>query len=178
MNKVSPRITPDRNSYYMGMSFWIASKSKDPNTQIGAYIVSENNVPIAVGYNGPPAAYDDNELDWKRSSKNDPSSKNDHIIHAEENAILHCSNQLLLPGATLYVTAKPCKGCILRIAHVGIKKVIYFPFKGDSGSLLQKDGEIIEDIAKRGKVELIEFTGNLNWMRDRIKFMEEVLKIF
>jgi len=34
--------------------------------------------------------------------------------------------------------------------------------------------ERTEDIARKGKVELVEFLGNLNWMRDDMKWMEDI----
>ena len=174
--KVPPRKTSDRDDWYMGLAFWIAAKSKDPDTQNGAVIVS-GNVIIGTGYNGPPATYAYTEVNWSRPSKpDDTDCKYPHVIHAEENAMIHCQLPLLLPGSVVYVTARPCKDCILRLAAHGIKKGIYFnhPSAADPESMLNKHQELIEDIAKRGKVELVEFKGNLNWMRDRMLFLEEL----
>lgn len=175
--KTDPRSVPDRDDFYMGLAFWIASKSKDPSTQNGAVIVAENNVIIGTGYNGPPASYKDDELDWGRPHKYC------HILHAEENAIDHCLLPLLLPGSTLYVTGRPCSpanngGCMLRIARAKIKRVVFFPMVRDAGSMLNKDVGVGDDIVKRSGLVIEEFKGNLNWMRDRMLFMMEVLGIF
>ena len=171
-DKVAPRKVPDRDDFYMGMAFWMASKSKDPNTQNAAIIVAESNIIIGTGYNGPPASYKDDELDWTRDPKK--INKYDHIIHAEENAIIHCPFTLLIPGSTIYVTARPCKGCMLRIAHAQLRKVVFFPMQKDAGSMLNKDQDVVEDIIRRSKLTVEEFKGNLNWMRDRMSVMEEL----
>ena len=170
--KTPPRNVPERDDYYMGLAFWIASKSKDPATQNGAVIVSQSNRIIGTGYNGPPAPYDDDAMDWSRPFKYP------HIIHAEENAIDCCTAHWQLPGSTIYITARPCKNCILRLANVRISKVVWFPMNHDPESMVVQDAELIEDIGKRSKLELVEFKGNLNWMRDRLAYMVEKLNIF
>ena len=169
-DKTPPRKVPDRDQYYMGQAFLIMAKSKDPATQNGAIIVSQDNCPIGTGYNGPPASYDDDDLDWSRPNKYP------HMVHAEHNAIDHCQLPLLLPGSTIYVTARPCKVCMLYIVNKGIKKVIFFPRACDSGSSINQDADIVDDIVKKtkGKVELVEFKGNLNWMRDHMLLLEDL----
>lgn len=171
--KKGPRKTPCRDDFYMGMAFWISSKSKDPNTQVGAFIVSEDNVPLSTGYNGPPASYDDDDLDWRRPTKYL------HILHAEINAIHYCGNREKLKGGTIYITASPCPKCMLEIVAVGVKRVVYFDFNPPSAesSINEDEFNKTEEIANRGKITFKKFSGNLNWMRDRIKFME-TLNIF
>ena len=168
MKKVSPREVPNREDFYMGMAFWAAAKSKDPMTQIGAIIVDENNAPLGWGYNGPPRPINDNNINWDRPDKYD------YIEHAEENAIDHSMGNV--HGATLYVTGKPCKKCMLKIVKYGIRQVIYYPLQklSDNSSMLANDKEMqkTEEIARMGGVILTSYSGNLNWMRDRMKFME------
>lgn len=164
--KVAPRNVPPRDDFYMGLAFWLASKSKDPSTQCGAIVISKDNEPLGTGYNGPPRKIRDTDFSWDRSEK---YSK---IIHAEKNAIWHSEDDTI--GATLYVTAKPCSDCMIDIVKAEISRVIYFPYTSDSGSMLRKDEiyEETENLAELGNVHLVRFTGNLNWMRDRMKWME------
>jgi len=169
-NFEKPRMTPDRDTYYMGMSFWIASKSKDPKTQVGAYIVGVNNEPISFGYNGPPSKIIDTNIDWSRPNKYP------FVHHAEDNAIWHGRNKDL-EGATIYITARPCKACTLDIVRSCIKRIVYFsPKVVDSTSMTGDDTEwkTSTEIARLGSVILSEFEGNLNWMRDRTKWMESI----
>ena len=165
--KVLPRKTPTREERYMGLCFWYASFSKDPRTQVGAQIVTSDNRPLGYGYNGPPAAIADVDIDWDRPQKYP------YMKHAERNAIDHSSRDLL-KGATIYITAMPCPDCMLDIVDAGIKKVIYFKGKHhDSGSTCANENghALTEEIAKKGGVAISEFRGNLNWMRDRMEWM-------
>lgn len=162
-----PRPVPDRDSFYLGMAFWAASRSKDPNTQCGAFIISRNNEPLGWGYNGPPKKIDDVDVCWERPKKYD------YIIHAEINAINYARGNL--NNSTIYVTAKPCKNCILHIVNSGISRIVYFPYKSlDEESMLSdySMSNKTNEIAKMGGIDLCEFRGNLNWMLDRIEIMK------
>jgi deoxycytidylate deaminase len=169
--RVDGRKVPNRHEKYMGLAFWYASFSKDPSTQCGAVIINEaTNKILGAGYNGPPSQYnDDLDMDWDRSVKYFD------VIHSEINAIDHVTENL--NGAIIYVTGMPCKDCMLDIVRVGIRKVVYFKniAKDPCSSTLDATfNEIAVKIARKGKVVLEEFKGNLNWMRDRIKWMEAV----
>lgn len=166
--KTPPRQVPSRDEKYMGLAFWYASFSKDPVTQMGAVIINDDNWPLGHGYNGMPSQYNDDLEDWGRPSKYD------NIIHAERNAIDRCLDPILLKYATIYVTGMPCKACMLRIVEAKLREVIYF-----SGNYFDANSScnIVDpsiDIARKGRVILKKFVGNLNWMRDRIQWMESV----
>ena len=51
---------------FMLISEVIAQRSKDPNTQLGACVVDENNVIVGLGYNGFPRGCSDGILPWRR----------------------------------------------------------------------------------------------------------------
>jgi len=164
--KKAPRTVPSKEEKYMGLAFWMASFSKDPNTQMGSVIVNSQNRPLGWGYNGPPKSIIDTAIDWSRPHKYP------YIVHAEANAIDHSNQDLTY--ATLYVTGKPCADCMLKIVTKKISEVIYFPYKTkDKKSTFSNGdiGELSDDIAKKGSVKLTKFEGNLNWMRDRMDLM-------
>lgn len=168
-----PREVMSRDEYYLGRAFITAAKSKDPRTQVGAMIVSANNKPLSSGYNGPPKNIPDTDIDWDRPAKYP------FIIHAEDNAIKFANKSgfaSLLVGATLYVTAAPCRTCMLDIVDAEIARVVYFRPKTDPGSLLanSEEWEVTQEIARLGRVNLESFRGNLNWLRDRIAVMAEL----
>lgn len=167
--KVPPRLVPDRDEFYLGMAFWAASRSKDPKTQVGAFIVSAENEPLGWGYNGPPRNIKDTDISWGRPEKYD------YIDHAEENAIEYARGEL--KGATIYVTARPCKTCMKAIVRKRIARVVYFSPKVDDPNSLLADKELAaktDEIARLGGVRLEEYRGNLNWMRDRMEWMESL----
>ena len=42
------------DEYFMGVAMLSGMRSKDPNSQVGACIVSEDNKILSMGYNGFP----------------------------------------------------------------------------------------------------------------------------
>lgn len=42
------------DEYFMGVALISAKRSKDPNTQVGACIVDNDNKIVGIGYNGFP----------------------------------------------------------------------------------------------------------------------------
>ena len=42
------------DEYFMGIALLSAERSKDPSTQVGACIISDDNKILSIGYNGFP----------------------------------------------------------------------------------------------------------------------------
>ena len=57
------------DEYFMGVAYLSAMRSKDPNTQVGACIVSHENKILSMGYNGFPCGCDDDEFPWDREGE-------------------------------------------------------------------------------------------------------------
>lgn len=123
-NKREDYITWDE--YFMGVAELSAKRSKDPSTQVGACIVSENNKILSMGYNGFPNGCSDDEFPWgKEHESDDPyNAKYFYSTHSELNAILNCHGTSL-EGSKLYVTLFPCNECAKAIIQAGIKTLIY-----------------------------------------------------
>ena len=115
------------DEYFMGVAVLSSMRSKDPNTQVGACIVSPEKKIIGVGYNGFPIGCSDDDLPWMREGEW-LDTKYPYVCHAELNAILN-SSLPSLKGATLYVALFPCNECAKAIIQVGIKKVVYLSNK-------------------------------------------------
>lgn len=113
------------DEYFMGVALLAAKRSKDPNTQVGACIVDENNVILTTGYNGFPIGCSDDEFPWDREGE---LTKYPFVVHAELNAILNASGKSLR-GARLYVALFPCNECAKAIIQAGIKEVVYLSDK-------------------------------------------------
>ena len=109
----------------MGVALLAAKRSKDPNTQVGACIVDENNVILSTGYNGFPVGCSDDEFPWAREGE---QTKYPYVVHAELNAILNASGKSLR-GAKIYVALFPCNECAKAIIQSGIKEVVYLSDK-------------------------------------------------
>ena len=111
------------DEYFMGVAMMSALRSKDPNTQVGACIVSEDNKILSMGYNGFPKGCSDDEFPWAREG--DPlNNKYFYTTHGEMNAILNYRGGTL-EGAKVYVTLFPCNECAKAIIQSGIKTVVY-----------------------------------------------------
>lgn len=121
--KRSDYITWDE--YFMGVSLLAAKRSKDPNTQVGACIVSSDNIIISTGYNGFPYGCSDDEYPWDREGT---ETKYPYVVHAELNAILNSKGRSL-EGAKIYVSLFPCNECAKALIQSGIKEVIYLSDK-------------------------------------------------
>ncbi len=109
------------DEYFMGVSLLASKRSKDPNTQVGACIVSPDNVIISTGYNGFPYGCSDDEFPWERDGE---ETKYPYVVHAELNAILNAGGRSL-KGAKIYVDLFPCNECAKAIIQSGIKEVVY-----------------------------------------------------
>ena len=115
------------DEYFMGIAMLAAKRSKDPNTQVGACIVSEDNIIISTGYNGMPKGCSDDEFPWERDGQQD-MTKYPYVVHAELNAILN-ANGRDLRGSRIYVALFPCNECAKAIIQSGVKEVLYLSDK-------------------------------------------------
>lgn len=111
--------------YFMGIAELSARRSKDPNTQVGACIVSSDHKIVSIGYNGLPRGCSDDEFPWNRGDENSDAydTKYFYSCHAELNAILN--TQTSLRGTSIYVTLFPCNECAKAIIQSGIREVVY-----------------------------------------------------
>ena len=116
------------DEYFIGIAMLAARRSKDPNTQVGACIVSQDNIIISTGYNGMPKGCSDDVFPWDRSGENEAATKYPYVVHAELNAILNASGRDLR-GSRIYVALFPCNECAKAIIQSGIKEVIYLSDK-------------------------------------------------
>ena len=111
------------DEYFMGVSMLSGMRSKDPNTQVGACIVSNDNKILSMGYNGFPIGCSDDEFPWTREGT-ETETKYPYVTHSELNAILNYRGGSL-EGAKIYVSLFPCNECAKAIIQAGITVVVY-----------------------------------------------------
>ena len=140
------------DEYFMGVAMLAARRSKDPNTQVGACIVSPENIIISTGYNGLPNGCSDDEYPWGRDGE---ETKYPYVVHAELNAILN-ANGRDLRGSRLYVALFPCNECAKAIIQSGIREVLYLsdkyaesPATQASKRMLQSAGVVYRQLNPR-----------------------------
>ncbi len=113
------------DEYFMGIARLSSMRSKDPNTQVGACIVSSDNRILSIGYNGAPNGFDDKKFPWDREGEV-LNTKYAYVCHGEMNAILNYrGSRKDLENAKIYVDLFPCNECAKLIIQSGIKEVIY-----------------------------------------------------
>lgn len=99
-------------------AFWAQRKSKDPSTQVGAVLVSEDGLREYLGYNGFPRGVQDHPERY-----NVRAEKYKFVVHAEPNAILKAG--LDARGGTIYTWPFPtCNECAKLVIQSGIRRVV------------------------------------------------------
>lgn len=98
----------------MDIALAVSAKSKDPNTQVGAVLVSAEDKVVATGYNGMVKGAVEKQM-W------DP--KHPYVIHAEMNALLYAGREAR--GCQMFVTHAPCSQCLKHLLQAGVHVVIY-----------------------------------------------------
>ncbi len=117
------------DEFFIGIAKLAAGRSKDPNTQVGACIVGNDNRILSIGYNGAPNRFDDDKFPWGREG-DEINTKYPYVCHAELNAILNFpGNRKDLIGSTIYVDLFPCNECAKAIIQAGIDNVVYLSDK-------------------------------------------------
>ena len=125
MKKIKTKPRTDAISWdecFMRMAHVIAERSKDPSTQNGAVVVTQDNIVVGLGYNGWPRGIEATALPWEREGDFE-KTKYAYVCHAEENAIYNANAQT--KGTKIYTTLSPCNECAKTIIQNGIKEVIY-----------------------------------------------------
>ena len=121
-----PRDQPSQALQYihlMKLAFFLAERTDDPKTGVGAVIVNKDKDIVGLGWNGFPTKSLYGE--FPRASRTDAErdKKYPYIIHAEQNALL-MRNTKSIKDATLVVTRTPCDDCIPLIDMHGFKTVV------------------------------------------------------
>ena len=115
------------DEYFMGIALLSSERSKDPNTRVGACIVSRDNKILSIGYNGAPIGFnDDTDMPWDRVGE-PLNTKYLYVCHSELNAILNTRNDLR--NSKMYVSLFPCNECAKAIIQAGINEIVYLDDK-------------------------------------------------
>lgn len=127
---IENKIRPSWDEFWIQHAILASSKSKDPSTQVGCVIVSQDNQLLSSGFNGFPRGID--ELDDKRWER---PIKYSFVEHAERNAVFNAARYgIALKGAKAYLnwSPNPCEACSRALIQAGIVEIIGtdVPFAG------------------------------------------------
>lgn len=98
----------------------VATRGECVRRQVGAVVIDTRGRIAGAGYNGSKPGGPNclkgecprGRSDVEPGSSYDTGPGTCHAVHAEMNAILDVSDRMRLQNAVLYVTTKPCDGCL------------------------------------------------------------------
>ena len=151
---------PSWDEQFLLLAETMALRSNCLTRHIGAVLVRDNRV-IATAYNGTPAGTP-NCFDGgcQRCSnraagrvKSGESLESCLCMHAEANAILHCSAAgTTAYGSTLYTTLAPCLECSKLLITVGVSRVVCIGEYPESAESLLTEANVVVKRIDRKKV--------------------------
>jgi len=128
----------DRNTYFLEMAVLVATRGTCARRQVGCVLVSGRQHVLATGYNGVAAGLDHCIEDHcPGASYSSGSGLNKcEAIHAEQNALLQCSDMFNIE--TCYCTVAPCITCVKLLLNTSCKNIIFLEEYSNSGKDLWK----------------------------------------
>jgi len=137
----------DWDSYFMAMTFMVATRSIDTSTKCGCVVVAPDHSVLSMGYNSPPRGCDDEKVPMTRPEKYA------YMAHAEANAIANAAREgIALKGSTFYITGFPCSVCFRSMKNAGAARIVYGPNMAAMHTL--------EDSQDKDDFAVIEFMNN------------------
>lgn len=119
----NPGVEKKQTSFLITMARFLAERSDDPKTGVGAVITNTALEIVGLGWNGFPtkALYGE----FPRASHDDQVERKKYpfTIHAEQNVLL-LRNTKNLANGILFVTKTPCNECAPLLVMEGIKTVV------------------------------------------------------
>lgn len=127
---------PSVDRYFIEMARLVASRSTCLRRSVGCVLVDAKNRVLATGYNGVASgsvhcndfAVDDGGIAFPHACSGSTAESGTNLegcaaVHAEQNAILQCSNADTIARA--YVTTFPCSGCAKLLLNTGCGTIVY-----------------------------------------------------
>ena len=142
-----------RNDYYLAMLKLVAARSTCIRRAVGAIITDAYGHILSTGYNGVPQNFDHCHDNPCAGAKDLPgNTAHCMAVHAEQNALLQCSNLSL--ASVMYVSCTPCFVCAKLIANTGISYIVceadYADTRGrdvliEAGKIIEISGIVINE---------------------------------
>ena len=110
------------DEYFMGVAILSGMRSKDPNSQVGACIVSKDNKILSMGYNGFPMGCSDDEFPGPERAR--PLIRSISMYPQRAQRYPELPGRKPGRGETVRFSF-PCNECAKAIIQAGIKTVVY-----------------------------------------------------
>lgn len=125
MESTATGSRPDRDHYFLDMVRLVASRATCIRRSVGCVLVDEHGHVLATGYNGVPRG-EPHCIETPCAGASQPSGQGLHLceaIHAEENALLQCSDVNKIFAC--YTTSSPCLTCMRKLRNTGVKRIVF-----------------------------------------------------
>lgn len=135
---------PETDDYFLAMARLVSYRATCTRRAVGCILVDKHKHVLATGYNGV-AAGEPHCIDVPCSGAELPSGTGldkCEAIHAEQNAILQCSN--VRDIETAYITVSPCITCTKLLMNTGCKRIVFIAAYTDESPKKLWKGEWIE----------------------------------
>lgn len=135
------KTRPNWDEYFLNIAYAVSLRSTCIRRGVGCVIVDDKHSILATGYNGvaPGRLHCNHQSTMAHvsleveninpyacegaNSKSGEDLDKCEAIHAEQNALLQCSN--VWAAKTLYTTTSPCVHCLKMILRTGINKIVF-----------------------------------------------------
>lgn len=128
-------MRPSRDEWAMQLAVETAKRSTCCRRQVGCILLNARGHVLATGYNGVAAGqlhcnhhdpFHSEGLPYACEGAHSPSGTdldNCQAIHAEQNALLQCSDVYMIH--TAYVTTAPCITCVKLLLNTSCQHIIF-----------------------------------------------------
>lgn len=118
MESKAPPV-PTWDEFFMKHAYLASTKSKDPNTRIGAVLVRDRRI-ISEGFNGICQGVDD-----AKPERLVRPAKYIWFEHAERNAIFGCARHGIdTLDSTMFTQGVPCCDCARSVIQAGVRRLV------------------------------------------------------
>jgi dCMP deaminase len=118
-------MRPTRDEYYLREAELVASRSTCIRRSVGCVLVDAHGRELAKGYNGVASGRSHCNEGFPCPGASGASGKlldACEAIHAEQNAILHLRDAMLVD--TVYLTVSPCVSCIKLLLGTSARRIV------------------------------------------------------
>lgn len=123
---------------FMNLAIQLSHRTADVHTGVGCVLVNTSNQILGIGYNG----------ESKESSVLDANhNANELMVHAEMNALIHSSVNLMKEEIYVFTTRQPCEQCMKSLAQYNIKGIFYLTYGGYKSFM----------IAERKRIPMVQY---------------------
>lgn len=134
----------EKDAYFLQVADLLKARTTCPRRAVGCVLVDEHDFIMATGYNGNARGTDhciDTPCPGAQSASGQDLDKCE-AIHAEQNALLQCSDVMRIKKA--YTTTLPCVHCMKLFMNTSVEEIYfiedYAPMRAQVEKLAEKRG--------------------------------------